>query len=257
MHEDINKSKTKRRLFTGKFFRNTWLISFVVFVINIVFLISTSKPNKTLPEGEIVLFVFIAFASGVVGSLSFVFWILSIIDKRLSTRFEKYSLARGKPIKIIKISLITFTTLFVSLLIIYIFLFRPTEIVGNSMTTYKDGSIQLICLRCGDPNRGDVIIYHARDENHKDIIVDRIGRVVGLPGEQIIIEKGKTLVNGKVLQEQYADWSEWKSSEPIEISLGTDEYLAIVDKRINDSNNQDFIVMHKFKQLSFVGKILK
>ncbi len=240
------------KIFTGKFFRNVWLFSVVVFLGNIAYVVF-SPGEKNLPEDKILIPTIILFASVFIGSISFVFWILSIIDKRLSTSFEKYSSSRGKAVKIIKISLITLSALFVVLLLVITFLFSTTSITGDSMGgKYKDNSIQIICKICKEIKRGDVIIYNTIH----DPDTDYIGRIVGLPNENITIEKGKLLVNGNILIENYADWSEWNPQEKLDIQLNDDEYFALFDRRKIYTESGEFINIHKFKKSSYIGKIL-
>ena len=51
----------------------------------------------------------------------------------------------------------------------------------------------------GEPERGDVIVFHYDEVNGRDFIK----RVIGLPGDYIAMEDGKVYVNGEVLNEPY------------------------------------------------------
>lgn len=55
----------------------------------------------------------------------------------------------------------------------------------------------LISLKVGDPVRGDVIVFKAPTDNEKDFIK----RVIGLPGDSVMVKDGFTYVNGKKLDE--------------------------------------------------------
>lgn len=81
-------------------------------------------------------------------------------------------------------------------LVIYIFLFRPFQVSGESMfPNFHDKEYvltNLITLRFGPPARGDVIVFKAPPDPEKDFIK----RVVGLPGNTIMVNNGNVYVNG-------------------------------------------------------------
>src|SRR5260221_8079263 len=82
-------------------------------------------------------------------------------------------------------------------LVVYIFLFRPFEVSGDSMfPTYKDREYiltNLIGLRFGPPESGDVIVFHAPPDREKDFIK----RVIGLPVETIMLQDGFVYINSQ------------------------------------------------------------
>lgn len=87
--------------------------------------------------------------------------------------------------------------------VVYLLLFQPHQVRGNSMyPTFSDGEYILtekISYRLKDPQRGDVIIFHApRNEEY-----DYIKRVIGLPGETIKIENNHIFINDQLLVEHY------------------------------------------------------
>jgi signal peptidase I len=59
--------------------------------------------------------------------------------------------------------------------------------------------VNKLAYRLGDFQRGDVIVFHYPRNPEEDYIK----RVIGLPGDSLVIENGQVLVNGQVLEEPY------------------------------------------------------
>ncbi len=59
--------------------------------------------------------------------------------------------------------------------------------------------INKLAYKIGQPSRGDIIVFHyPRDPSQ-----DYIKRVIGIPGDTVVIENGKVMVNNIVLDEPY------------------------------------------------------
>ena len=71
---------------------------------------------------------------------------------------------------------------------------QPTLFAGNFVIVNK------LAYRLGNPQRGDIIIFHFPPEPDRE---PYIKRVIGLPGDTVSITGGKVLVNGAALQEPY------------------------------------------------------
>ena len=71
-------------------------------------------------------------------------------------------------------------------------------------------------------HRGDIVIYRDRHEN------PRMGRILGLPGEQAGLEKGSLMINGTLFPES---WKTWGNLTVHSKQIGTDEYFIGTDKR--------------------------
>ena len=87
--------------------------------------------------------------------------------------------------------------------LVYLFLFQPHQVRGNSMyPNFHDGDYLLtdkISYRLHEPKRGDVVVFRApKNEEY-----DYIKRIIGLPGERIKIERGKVFINDQILEEPY------------------------------------------------------
>lgn len=92
---------------------------------------------------------------------------------------------------------------FAIFMMVYLFLFQPHKVDGRSMyPNFQDREFILtdkITYRKGDPQRGDVIVFHAPPPYDSDFIK----RVIGLPGETIELRDGYTYINGEKLDEPY------------------------------------------------------
>ncbi len=88
-------------------------------------------------------------------------------------------------------------------LLIYLFLWQPHRIKGHSMEpNFHDGELILtnkISYQLHNPQRGDVIVFRAPMEEDKDYIK----RIIGLPGERVMVKDGKVYINGHRLEEPY------------------------------------------------------
>jgi len=72
----------------------------------------------------------------------------------------------------------------------------------SMLPTLHDGEFVLVnklAYRIGSPTRGDIIVFQSITV--KDL--DLIKRVIGLPGDHIVIGGGKVSVNGQMLTEPY------------------------------------------------------
>lgn len=87
-------------------------------------------------------------------------------------------------------------------LVIYLFLFRPYEVKGDSMyPNFHDKEYvltNLITLRVQDPKRGDVVVFKSPAEPEKDYIK----RLIGTPGDIVFIKDGSVYINGEKLNEE-------------------------------------------------------
>lgn len=129
-------------------------------------------------------------------------------------------------------------------IVLYLFIMTPHEVVGNSMhPTYKNGEFLMankISYRVSDPKRGDVIIFKFSDTQ------DFIKRVIGIPGDEVMIKDGKMYINGELLNE-----SNYLSSSVItnggeylhegqSITIEDGKYFVCGDNRTNSSDSRVF-----------------
>ena len=142
-------------------------------------------------------------------------------------------------------------------LVIYIFLFRPFQISGESMyPTFKNKEYvltNLISLRLGDLKHGDVIVFKAPTDNEKDFIK----RVIGLPGDRVFLKEGFVYVNDVKLNEnaylgpdvRTYGGSFLKEKEPVVVPEG--ECLVMGDNRPFSSDSREWGFL---KRKEIIGK---
>lgn len=131
-------------------------------------------------------------------------------------------------------------------LVIYVFLFRPFQVNGQSMyPNFQDGEYvltNLITLRFHTPVRGDVIVFQAPPDPEKDFIK----RVIGEPGDTIMIHEGDVYVNGKKLDQGKFLASNVKSyngsflHEDETITVPQGQYFVMGDNRAFSSDSREW-----------------
>ena len=127
---------------------------------------------------------------------------------------------------------------------IRIFVAQPYIVAGSSMyPTFKDGHyiiVDELTYRFEPPKRGDVIIFRYPKDPSKFFIK----RVIGLPGETVVINDGKVLIApaatstvGIVLPEPYVA-PEDRSYDSMKRTLLANEYFVMGDNRNASSDSR-------------------
>ncbi len=146
-------------------------------------------------------------------------------------------------------------------LVTYVFLFRPYQVSGASMSpTFEDKEYiltSIISLRVEDLKRGDVLVFQAPNQEKEQYKKDFIKRIIGVPGDTVFLKDGQVYVNGKKLDEsaylpketKTYGASFMKEGEPV--TVPADSFLVFGDNRpfSSDSREWGFI-----KKSDIVGK---
>lgn len=129
------------------------------------------------------------------------------------------------------------------------FLIQPFIVDGNSMEpNFHDKEYLLvdkITYKFKEPTRGDVIIFRPPDKS-----AFFIKRIIGLPGEKIVIQQDKVFIynkqnpNGIEVSESYLNPLE-KTMGTVSTTLQQGQYYVLGDNRQNSSDSREFGALPK------------
>lgn len=142
-------------------------------------------------------------------------------------------------------------------IVIYLFFMQPHQVRGSSMdTTFRNGEYILtnkLSYRFGTPQRGDVIVF--KSPENKDI--DFIKRIIGLPGDKVMVRDNIVYLNGSPLEEKYIQGTTQvheggflKDGEPVTVPLG--HLFVMGDNRQRSSDSRTF---GPIPQQDIIGKV--
>lgn len=136
----------------------------------------------------------------------------------------------------------------VTILLVRYFLFKPFYVKGKSMqpSFYEHDYLIIdeLTYRFKEPLRGEVIVF--RPPN--DVNEYYLKRVIGLPGERVVIENGRVIIyNNEHLQGILVDevYLEEETVGDISVTLGDDEYFVLGDNRDESLDSRRFGAIHK------------
>jgi signal peptidase I len=125
-------------------------------------------------------------------------------------------------------------------LVIIVFLYQPVKVEGTSMAPLLSDQerifINKFVYRFEPIQRGDVVVFWYPLDRSKSFIK----RVVGLPGETVLIRQGAVYVDGKIVPEpyvppQYEDLSDFGPK-----LVPPDSYFVMGDHRISSNDSRVF-----------------
>src|SRR3990167_2327346 len=97
----------------------------------------------------------------------------------------------------------TLVIVLVSIYFVYSFIAQPFLVQGASMEpSFESGDYLLVdevTYRFREPERGEVIVFK-NPSNQNEFYIKR---VIGLPGESVVIEGGRVLIDGEQIKESY------------------------------------------------------
>lgn len=130
------------------------------------------------------------------------------------------------------------------------FLVQPFYVEGASMEpSFYDKEyliINEISYRFDQPQRGEVVILKSPEDQRYYFIK----RVIGLPGEKIVMANGRVFINDKMLEETYIQ--SFSNDDYPATTLGADEYFVLGDNRNNSSDSRKF---GPIQRQTIIGKV--
>jgi signal peptidase I len=126
---------------------------------------------------------------------------------------------------------------------IYLLIMRPHKISGLSMMpNFQDAEYLLtekVTYYTRNPQRGDVVVFTPPVSNTDEFIK----RVIGLPGERVMVKDGRVYINDKPLPEPYLKDTVITLggtflSDDQEYTVPEDQYFVMGDNRPNSSDSR-------------------
>ncbi len=129
--------------------------------------------------------------------------------------------------------------------VVYIFLFQPHQVDGKSMEpNFHNAEYILtdkVSYRLHPPKRGDVVVFHSPQDER----VDFIKRVIGVPGDIVMVKGGHIYLNDQKLEETYVNdpgqvlaGKFMREGSPIDVPVG--QYLVMGDNRLHSSDSREW-----------------
>ena len=146
-------------------------------------------------------------------------------------------------------------------ILFYLFIAQPNQVNGRSMEpNFADKELLLtdkISYHLRQPRRGEVVVFRAPpSEPCAEDECEYIKRIIGLPGETIMVSSGQVFINGLPLNESYLPAS--LSIDPgsflsqgKQYIIPSDYYILMGDNRPHSRDSREF---GPIKKEAIVGK---
>lgn len=142
-------------------------------------------------------------------------------------------------------------------IVVYLFIVQPNQIKGISMEpTFQEGNYiftSKVTYKMRTPERGDIVVFHAP----RNAELEYIKRIIGLPGDTVVIQGEKVYVNGREVQEPYISAATnlefgWYAQEGAPITVPDGHLWVMGDNRPRSSDSREF---GPIKYESVVGQV--
>ena len=134
--------------------------------------------------------------------------------------------------------------------LLYLFVAQPNEVKGSSMVpNFTNGEYLLtdkLTYQFSLPKRGDVVVFKAPpSEPCAADECEYIKRIIGIPGDKVMVENGKVFLNGSELNQNFlpADFVTEPGAfaqEGVEVTVPEGEYLCFGDNRSYSRDGREF-----------------
>jgi signal peptidase I len=122
--------------------------------------------------------------------------------------------------------------------IVIVFLYQPVQVEGTSMMPRLENHerifINKFIYRFRPIERGDVVVFRYPLDKSKSYIK----RVIGLPGDEVIIRDGHVLLNGKPLSEPYVPPTYLDDQSYAAVRVEPNHYFVLGDHRSSSNDSR-------------------
>lgn len=148
-------------------------------------------------------------------------------------------------------------------LLVKTFVLQAFFIPSLSMaSTLEEGDrvlVNKLAYTFGDVGRGDIVVFERPPSQTPSEIPDLIKRVVGLPGDSLVIKDGRVYVNGEALSEPYLDPGTVTSTDNTPRKCSDADPCQVPDDQVwvmgdNRPDSQDSRYFGPIPESSIVGK---
>lgn len=133
--------------------------------------------------------------------------------------------------------------------LIQAFLVQPFIVDGASMLpTYQNQQFLLVdklSYHLKSPTRGDIMIFKLYENNNNPYEGKHlIKRVIGLPGERVVVKRGTTTIynnknpSGFILDESYVEYKD--NQKDVDMTLDDHHYFVMGDNRAQSYDSRDW-----------------
>ncbi|HBP51178.1 MAG: Signal peptidase I [Candidatus Shapirobacteria bacterium GW2011_GWE1_38_10] len=139
--------------------------------------------------------------------------------------------------------------------LLYLFVAQPNQVKGSSMVpNFTDGEYLLtdkLSYQFSQPMRGDVVVFKApATEACAEDECEYIKRIIGLPGDRVMVENNKVYLNGQLLEQNflpddYVTLPGEFCQEGLEVSVPEGQFLVFGDNRSHSRDSREFGPINK------------
>lgn len=137
-------------------------------------------------------------------------------------------------------------------LFVYLLIMQPHKINGESMESNFHNNEYILTEKVtyyfNKPKRGEVVVFKAPPDGHDEFIK----RIIGIPGDTVMIQSCKVSVNGKIIEEKYLSSGLCTSpgtlaTEGKTLTVPDGKYFLMGDNRPHSLDS-------RYEQIGFIGQ---